>query len=143
MQQSAEEGLTLLEVVFSMAILATVILSFINLFLSGYAASIQSGRISQAASLAQETMEELRACSYAELLAIGSELEVGSSFCPGFVSSTPEDVPGFPGFTRYFTITCDVLEFNEYMLKGLTLEVVVLQEKNREVARYAFFMGEK
>ena len=137
----SEVGLTLLEVVLSVAILSTVALSFVNLFGSGFGASMQAGRISQATVLAQEKMEVLHAHSYAELLQRGVELSGGIFPCPGnAVSSTPEDVSGFDGLQRYFSMQCDLLEFDGYMLEGISLEVVVQQGEGRALARFNSFI---
>lgn len=135
-----EDGFTLLEVVISAALLAIVVLSLAGLFGSGFAASIKAGQITQAAALAQETMEELRACSYAELLALGAELNDGFFPCPGEVCSKPEQVSGFEGFTRYYTLACHTIEFDGYLVDGLRLEVTILQQADREVVSYISFV---
>ncbi|MEW5922020.1 MAG: hypothetical protein AB1796_13965 [Bacillota bacterium] len=140
MQQASEDGLTLLEVVFSMTLLGIVLLSFTSLFSCGFAASVQAGRTSQAAALAQEKMEELRACSYAELLAMGAELNGGTFPCPSEVSSIPVVQAGFAEFKRYHTLACETLEFDGYIVRGLRLEVVILQGVDREVARFISFV---
>ncbi len=136
-----ESGLTLLEVVLSMAVLSIVSLSFLNFFASGFGAIVQAGRISHAAALAQEKMEELRVNTYGELLQMGMELSDGNFPCPtAAVSSSPISIIGYDEYQRFYRIACHALEFDGYLLQGLSLEVVVQQGEGRKVAGFTSFV---
>ncbi len=136
-----EEGVTLLEVVLSVAILSIVGLSFTNLLSSGFTASVQSGRTSQGAVLAQEKMEVLRAHTYGELLQMGAALNGGVFSCPtAAVSSIPAAISGFDSLELNYSITCYLLHFDGYPVQALRLEVVVRQEEGRQVARFISFI---
>ena len=136
-----ETGLTLLEVVLSMAVLGIASLSFINFFGSTFGASMQAGRISQASVMAQETMEVLRVNTYGELLQLGAELSGGIFPCPtATVSSKTMFINGFDGLQCNYSITCDVLEFDGYTIQGLRLDAAVRQREGRLVARITSFV---
>ncbi len=137
----SEKGLTLLEVVLSMAVLSIVLLSFTNLFSSGFAASVQAGRTSQAAALAQEKMEVLRAHSYGELLQLGGVLNEGVFPCPAAaVSATPAAIGGFDGLILDYSMSCDLLQFDGYPVQALRLDVVVRQEEGRLLVHYTSYV---
>lgn len=143
MMRTGEEGLTLLEIVFSMAVLSVVVLSFTNLFASAFGASVQTGRTSQAAAVAQEKLEVLGSRSYDELLLLGEELNGGVFPCPGgAASSIPADVSGIEGLRWYYSLTCDSFDFDGFLLQVLRLEVVVLDEGDRQLARFGSYVQE-
>lgn len=139
----SETGLTLLEVILSVAILSIVSLTFINLFGSNYAISVQSGRTSQASALAQEKMEVLRANSFADLVQMGSELDSEANSCPMIAgSSIPVSIKDYDELQYYYGICCHELEFDGYTVKGLRLEVGILQGEERVVVRITTFVPE-
>lgn len=121
-----EAGMTLLEVVMGVALLAVVFLSFTNLFAGGLHASLESGRISQAALLAQEKMELLRTSSYAMLWAKRTEGHGGV-------------LPGSENYQYFYRITGETLLFDGYPVHGLYLDLIIMQEE-REVARVVSFV---
>ena len=124
-----EKGLTLLEVVISVALLSIILLSFTNLFSNNFAASIQTGRITQAAALAQEKMEELLSCSYDELLHTGAG-----------ANGVPFALDDFDGFFCSYNIIDETLELDGYPVDGLRLEVVILQGEEKQVAKFTSFV---
>ena len=137
----SEMGLTLLEVVLSVAILSIVSLTFINLLSSSFAVSVQSGRTSQATALAQEKMEVLRTNSFEELVNIGSELGSGTNSCPMIAgSSTPVFIKDYDDLQYYFGIRCHELEFDGYTVKGLRLKVTILRGEEREIVHITTFV---
>lgn len=134
-----EQGLTLLEVVLSMAILSVVLLAFTSLFGSGFGASVQTGMMSRAAALAQEKMEVLRAHTFEELLAKGAELTGGDFTCPHAAATSP--LKEIDGFCVYYSIFCKQLELAEYSLPALCLEVII-EKEGRQLARLVSFVPE-
>jgi hypothetical protein len=127
-----------------MAALSIVLLSLVNLFSTGFAACVHAGRTSQAAVLAQEKMEVLRAHTLEELLQKGTVLNDGVYPCPGaVVSSTPEVISGFEGLLLNYSMTCDLLQFDGYPLQGLRLDVMVQQEEGKQTVRFASFIPKR
>jgi len=118
----------LLEVVFGVALLSIVFLSFINLFAVGLNASMESGRISQAALLAQEKTEILLANTYTVLSAKPAQ---GQGVY----------LPSSENFQRHYRITGETLLFGGYPVRGLRLDVIVLRGE-REVVRFVSFVRE-
>jgi len=127
--QRAEAGMTLLEVVVGVALLSIVFLSFINLFAAGLGASLESGRVSQAALLAQEEMELLRSSSYGVLSAKGAAW-LGAS------------LPGSENFQPRYRISGETLLFGGYPVRGLRLDVIIMQGDS-EVVRVVSFVRER
>jgi len=126
--QRAEAGMTLLEAVLGVALLSIVFLSFTNLFAGGLSASLESGRISQAALLAQEKMELLRANSYAELSTMS-------------VQGHGASLPGSENLQYYYRIVDETLQFGGYPAQGLRLNVIIMQGE-REVVSIVSFVRE-
>ena len=124
----AEAGMTLLEVVLGVALLSIVFLSFTNLFAVGLGASLQSGQISQAAMLAQEEMELLRANSYGVLSA---KAAAGHGI----------SLPGSQNFQPLYRISNETLLFGGYPVRGLRLDVIIMQGES-EVVRFISFVRE-
>ncbi|NLX91068.1 MAG: type II secretion system protein [Firmicutes bacterium] len=124
-----EKGLTLLEVVVSIGLLSIILLSFTNLFNSSHAASVQAGKTTQAAALAQEKMETLLGCSYEELIEKEAEL-----------NGIPVVPEGFEDFTCYHNITHDTLELNGYQVNGLRLEVGIVQGEGKQLVKFTAFV---
>ena len=123
-----EKGLTLLEVVVSIALLSIILLSFTNLFSSSLAASVQAGKTTQATALAQEKMETLLGCSYDELIEKGAEL-----------NGIPIVLDDFEDFTYYHNITSDTLELGGYRINGLRLEIGIIQGR-KQLVKYTTFV---
>ncbi len=137
----SEKGLTLLEVVLSVAILSIVSLTFINLFGSSFAVSVQSGRTSRATALAQGKMEVLLANSFEELAQMGSELNIGVNSCPMMAgSSVPVFIKDYDELAYYYNIHSHEMKFDGYTVKGLRLEVAILQREERELVRITTFV---
>ncbi|HAP31527.1 MAG TPA: hypothetical protein DCQ14_00505 [Firmicutes bacterium] len=126
--QRVEAGMTLLEVVLGVALLSIVFLSFINLFAAGLGASMESGRVSQAALLAQEEMELLRANSYGVLSAKGAAW-LGAS------------LPGSENFQPRYLISGETLLLGSYPVRGLRLDVIIMQG-DRGIVRVFSFVRE-
>lgn len=122
-----------------MAILSVVLLAFTSLFGSGFGASVQTGMVSQAAALAQEKMEVLRAHTFEELLVKGAELNGGDFTCPHAAATAPSRE--IDGFSVCYSIFCRRLELAEYYLPALCLEVVV-EKEGRQLARLVSFVPE-
>lgn len=119
--------MTLLEVVLGVALLSIVFLSFTNLFAVGLGASLQSGQISQAALLAQEEMELLRANSYGVLSAK--------------TAAGHRTMPGSQNFQLLYRISGETLLFGGYPVRGLRLDVIIMQGES-EVVRFVSFVRE-
>lgn len=127
--QNADAGMTLLEVVLGVALLGIVFLSFTNLFAGGLGASLESGRITQAALLAQEKMEQLRANSYASLLAQQGQVHGGA-------------LPGSDNLRYSYHISGETLLFGSHPVHGLRLDLTILRGE-KAVVRFVSFVREE
>jgi prepilin-type N-terminal cleavage/methylation domain-containing protein len=124
-----KKGLTLLELIVSIALLSIALLSFGNLLSSSLAATVQAGRVTQAASLAQERMETLLSCSLDELCA--QETAPDGVLIP---------LDGFDRFRCSQIVREDSLVLGSYQIDGLRLEVEIALDEGRELAKFVTFV---
>lgn len=137
-----KKGFTLIEVVVTMAVLGVLIVSMLAFLSSSFTNSFRAGSRSQAAGLAQEKMEELRAHSYEGLLELAANLQ-GDFSCPAIVFIEQKEVEGFPGFNQRHSLTCCILEIEGLEIKGFKIEVEVSCEKSGISSSFTSFVSSK
>ncbi len=128
---AGEEGLTLVEVAVSVALLGAVTVSLLFILAGGISAVFTSGRQTQAAALAQEKMESLKAVPYEELESKAVLLDGGRE----------SEQPGMPGFEISYGIDRKTVLVENYLLQGLEIEIEVWYEGTRRPVSITSFVG--
>jgi len=137
-----ERGFTLIELIAAVALLSLISITFMSAVTSGYFTIVYSGQRTQAAGIAKETMDQLKAAGYQGLAEKAGEdgmnLEVNEIKC--VPAAAEEDGE----FLQEYNLSREVLEVDDYKVEGIEITVKVYYgEKNRKLVLTSFIFDQK